>query len=92
MIGGAYGGGMEILVNCDIIVASSDAKFSFPEVKRGVVASVGGGYEQRVWSSDLTPVFALHARYPPFSAYMRPPVESTLQYGLVAAFHDSLAR
>ena len=50
---------MEILVNCDIIVASSDAKFSFPEVKRGVVAALGGGYQQRVWSSDLTPVFAL---------------------------------
>ncbi|KAF8346096.1 enoyl-CoA hydratase/carnithine racemase [Amanita rubescens] len=42
VIGGAYGGGMEMLVNCDIIVASSDAKFSFPEVKRGVVAVLGG--------------------------------------------------
>lgn len=48
VIGGAYGGGMEILLNCDIIVASSDAKFSFPEVKRGVAAFAGGGYTQRV--------------------------------------------
>ncbi|PFH47580.1 hypothetical protein AMATHDRAFT_67495 [Amanita thiersii Skay4041] len=40
--GGAYGGGMEILVNCDIVIASSEAKFSFPEVKRGVVAIAGG--------------------------------------------------
>ncbi|KAK2462892.1 hypothetical protein APHAL10511_005090 [Amanita phalloides] len=42
VIGGAFGGGLEILVNCDIIVASSDAKFAFPEVKRGVVAILGG--------------------------------------------------
>ncbi|KAF8635289.1 hypothetical protein AX15_000468 [Amanita polypyramis BW_CC] len=42
VIGGAYGGGMEFLVNCDLIVASSGAKFALPEVKRGVFA-VGGG-------------------------------------------------
>jgi enoyl-CoA hydratase/carnithine racemase len=42
VVGGAHGGGMEMLVNCDLVVASSDAKFSFPEVKRGVVAILGG--------------------------------------------------
>lgn len=35
MIGGAYGGSMKIIVNCDIVVASSDARLCFPEVKRG---------------------------------------------------------
>jgi enoyl-CoA hydratase/carnithine racemase len=45
VIGGAYGGGMELLVNCDIIIASSDAKFAFPEVKRGVVAILGGMFK-----------------------------------------------
>ena len=40
--GGAYGGGMEILLNCDIVVASEDAKLALPEVKRGVVAVAGG--------------------------------------------------
>ncbi|KAL2287157.1 hypothetical protein FJTKL_06155 [Diaporthe vaccinii] len=35
------GGGMEIAVNCDLIVASEDAKFGLPEVKRGVVALAG---------------------------------------------------
>ena len=42
VVGGAYGGGMEILLNCDIVVASEDAKFALPEVKRGVVAVQGG--------------------------------------------------
>ena len=45
MNGGAYGGGMEIILNCDIVVASEDAKLALPEVKRGVVAVQGG----RAW-------------------------------------------
>ncbi|KAM5536024.1 hypothetical protein V8D89_010282 [Ganoderma adspersum] len=40
--GGAHGGGTEIVLNCDIVVASEDAKFALPEVKRGVVAVQGG--------------------------------------------------
>lgn len=35
------GGGMEIAVNCDLVVAAEDAKFGLPEVKRGVVALAG---------------------------------------------------
>ncbi|KAG8686103.1 hypothetical protein FRC08_012744 [Ceratobasidium sp. 394] len=38
----AMGGGVEILLNCDLVVASRDAKFGLPEVKRGVVAAAGG--------------------------------------------------
>ena len=40
--GGAYGGGVEMVLNCDIVVASEGAKFALPEVKRGVVAIQGG--------------------------------------------------
>lgn len=40
--GGAYGGGVEMILNCDIVVASEDAKFALPEVKRGVVPAQGG--------------------------------------------------
>lgn len=47
VIGGAYGGGMEMLLNCDIVVASEDAKFALPEVKRGVVAIQGGKHISR---------------------------------------------
>lgn len=40
--GGAYGGGLEMVLNCDIVIASDKAQFAFPEVKRGVVAAQGG--------------------------------------------------
>ncbi|KZT30978.1 ClpP crotonase [Neolentinus lepideus HHB14362 ss-1] len=39
--GSAYGGGVEMLLNCDIIIASEDAQFALPEVKRGVAAAQG---------------------------------------------------
>lgn len=35
------GGGMEMALNCDMVVASAKAKFGLPEVKRGVVAIAG---------------------------------------------------
>lgn len=37
----AYGGGTEIIVNCDLVVAARKATFALPEVKRGVVAMAG---------------------------------------------------
>ncbi|KAL8293362.1 hypothetical protein RQP46_000063 [Phenoliferia psychrophenolica] len=42
MNGTALGGGAEIVVNCDIVIAADSAELGFPEVKRGMVASVGG--------------------------------------------------
>jgi enoyl-CoA hydratase len=40
--GTAVGGGFEILLSCDIVIASSAAKFGLPEVKRGLLAAGGG--------------------------------------------------
>lgn len=40
--GSAYGGGVEIVLNCDIVIASESAMFALPEVKRGVLAAQGG--------------------------------------------------
>jgi len=37
----AYGGAVELVLNCDIVIASEDATFGLPEVKRGVLASQG---------------------------------------------------
>lgn len=37
----AYGGGFELIINCDLIIASSSASFALPEVKRGVAALAG---------------------------------------------------
>ncbi|OAA60271.1 Crotonase, core [Niveomyces insectorum RCEF 264] len=40
--GYAYGGGFELALNCDLVVASPTAQFSLPEVKRGIYAGAGG--------------------------------------------------
>lgn len=41
MQGICFGGGLEIVINCDMVVCNPDAKFALPEVKRGVVANSG---------------------------------------------------
>ncbi|MEE2058137.1 crotonase/enoyl-CoA hydratase family protein [Rhodococcus artemisiae] len=40
--GAAVGGGFEIALSCDLIVAAEDAVFGLPEVKRGLTAAGGG--------------------------------------------------
>ncbi|KAK8051001.1 enoyl-CoA hydratase/isomerase [Apiospora rasikravindrae] len=36
-----FGGGMEMAVNCDMVIASASARFSLPEVTIGVIALAG---------------------------------------------------
>ncbi|KAJ7741450.1 enoyl-CoA hydratase/carnithine racemase [Mycena maculata] len=40
--GSSFGGGTELILNCDLVVASKEAVFGLPEVKRGVIAIQGG--------------------------------------------------
>jgi crotonobetainyl-CoA hydratase len=40
--GFALGGGTEIALACDLVVASATAAFGLPEVRRGIVAGAGG--------------------------------------------------
>jgi crotonobetainyl-CoA hydratase len=40
--GYAMGGGTEIALACDLVVASEEAAFGLPEVKRGLLAAAGG--------------------------------------------------
>lgn len=40
--GGAFGGGMEILLACDLVIAGAGASFALPEVTRGLLAGAGG--------------------------------------------------
>lgn len=40
--GPAFAGGCEIVLSCDLVVASTEAKFGIPEVKRSLVAAAGG--------------------------------------------------
>ncbi len=39
--GFAYGGGFEVVMACDLVVAATNARFGLPEVKRGLVATSG---------------------------------------------------
>jgi enoyl-CoA hydratase/carnithine racemase len=40
--GHAHGGGLELALMCDFIIASNSAAFSLPEVKRGILPGGGG--------------------------------------------------
>jgi enoyl-CoA hydratase/carnithine racemase len=40
----AVAGGFELLLGCDVIIASSEAKFGLPEVKRGLFPAGGGTF------------------------------------------------
>ncbi|MFF9086122.1 crotonase/enoyl-CoA hydratase family protein [Streptomyces sp. NPDC014991] len=40
--GWAMGGGFELALGCDLIVAAVDARFGLPEVSRGLIAAGGG--------------------------------------------------
>ena len=44
-VGGfALGGGTELALACDLVVAAETAQFGLPEVKRGLVAAAGGAF------------------------------------------------
>lgn len=42
--GFAVGGGMELVLSCDLVVAATTARFGLPEVKRGLMADFGGAF------------------------------------------------
>lgn len=42
--GFALGGGMELVLCCDLVVAANDARFGLPEVKRGLMPDFGGAF------------------------------------------------
>lgn len=48
----AMGGGCEFIVNCDLVVASEDATFGLPEVRRGI-AAIGGALPRLIRTIGL---------------------------------------
>lgn len=42
--GSAVGGGLELLLGCDLVITSTEARFGLPEVKRGLFAGGGGTF------------------------------------------------
>lgn len=58
VIGNALAGGTEIALSCDMIVASDNARFGLPEVKRGLAAVAGGLHRL---TRALPPALAIEA-------------------------------
>jgi crotonobetainyl-CoA hydratase len=54
--GNALGGGTELALSCDLVVAVDTASFGLPEVKRGLVAGAGGVFRL---SQQLPPRMAM---------------------------------
>ena len=50
--GHAHGGGLELALMCDFIIASRSAQFSLPEVKRGILPG-GGGVQNLVRAAGM---------------------------------------
>ncbi len=42
--GSAFGGGLEIILSCDLVVAADHARFGLPEVKVGLFAAAAGAF------------------------------------------------
>jgi methylglutaconyl-CoA hydratase len=56
--GGAFAGGAGLMAACDIAIAAADAKFGFPEVRRGLLpALICGVLLHRVREGDLRELF-----------------------------------
>lgn len=72
----AFAGGCEIVLSCDMVVASNTSSFGVPEVKRGIIAAAGG-------------IFRLARRLPPAIALELVatgdglPAERAYQLGLI---------
>ena len=83
--GTALGGGTEIALVCDLVIAVDTAQFGLPEVKRGVIAGAGGAIRL---VRQLPPKIAMEVLLTgdPISA------ERALQYGLINAVvpHEQL--
>ena len=72
----ALGGGFEIALSCDIIIASENASFGLPEPRVGLMAAAGGVHKlPRHIPYHLAMGMMLTAR--------RVPVQEALQYGIV---------
>lgn len=54
--GFALGGGTEIVLACDLAVATDTASFGLPEVRRGIIAAAGGAFRL---SKQLPPKIAM---------------------------------
>ncbi len=63
--GYAVGGGMELVLSCDLVVASTTASFGLPEVKRGLMPDFGGTFRSvRMLPPNVARGASSHGRVP----------------------------
>src|SRR5206468_7275152 len=83
--GVAYGGGFEIVLACDLVVASTTARFGLPEIKRGILPACGGLFRTgsafpRNLANELLltgePIAAARAHAPGFVTVLTEPGEA----------------
>lgn len=56
--GGAYAGGAGLMAACDVVVAAEDARFGFPEARRGLIpALIASVLQHKVREGDLRELF-----------------------------------
>lgn len=66
--GRVVGGGVEILVACDLAIAGADSTFSLPEPRRGLTAAGGGLLMRIMQTMPAKPAMELMLVCEPFSA------------------------
>lgn len=74
--GHAHGGGLELALMCDFIIASETSVFSLPEVKRGILPG-GGGVQNLVRAAGMRRAKQLLYTGASFTA------QQALQWGMV---------
>lgn len=66
--GRVLGGGVEIVVACDLAIAGTDSEFSLPEPRRGLTAAGGGLLMRIMQTMPAKPAMELMLTCEPFSA------------------------
>lgn len=92
--GYALGGGLELALTCDVLVASRSASFGLPEVKRGLLAGGGGllRLRERIPRNEAMALALLGVRMSAQRAYDLGLVHALVDDGTAAAHAGDLAQ
>jgi len=75
--GFVFGGGFELALNCDLLIAASGTEFAFPEVNLGVMPGAGG-------TQRLTKIVGRTKALEWLWSGSRIPAETAIQHGLIS--------
>ena len=75
--GYALGGGFELALSSDLIIASSEAKFGLPEINLGLIPGIGGTQKTKKFTSDQ------NVKYLAMSGEIID-AETAMKYGIVS--------